>query len=115
MSTEFLLGLSSSLVSLALATSAAPQNVKLTPPLAPGYGRIQFAPATSPDGRFVVYHADRDGDGDLELYSVPPTGGQPPILLADDIVPLGSEYGPLVTLDSSRVLHVAGPDASGAR
>lgn len=64
----------------------------------------------SPDGSRVVYRADAFSDATFELFSVPPTGGEP-IRLNRPPTPGGSVVGFLVTLDNRFVVYRADLDS----
>ena len=96
-------------------TGGAP--VKLNGPLAVGgdvegfLSGLQF----SPDGARVLYVADQDTDGVVEIYSVPSGGGMP-VKLNGPLVAFGNvdcfadnQFSPI----SSRVLYLADEDTSG--
>lgn len=71
-----------SIVLTLLALVPAAQGVKLNGPLATGVrGSIQPYPSFSPDGKWVVYEVDDDGDHRFELYARAFTGKQPPLRL----------------------------------
>jgi Tol biopolymer transport system component len=67
----------------------------------------------SPDGQYVVYRADQDTDGVIELYSVPLAGGTPVKL--NGILPTGSsvQNDYQISPDSSRVIYRAPQDTFG--
>jgi Tol biopolymer transport system component len=88
-------------------TSAAP--VKLNGAL-PANGTIYRA-SFSPDGTSVLYHADQDTQGVVELYIVP-AGGGTPLKLNGALQPGGQVYELDVdfTPDGSHVLYTAEQD-----
>ena len=66
--------------------------VRLNPPLVAG-GNVEWPPLFSPDSSRVVYVADQDVDGMLELYSVPLAGGTV-VKLNAPLIPAGDVGSP---------------------
>ena len=101
---------------LTLSTAATAQDtIKLNGPLTLG-GSVQFLD-TSPDASRVVYTADQDTNGLVELYSVP-SGGGPVTKLNGSVAGGGIPHNftrsdPFqITADSSRVVYRARGNAN---
>ena len=95
------------LISLATSVFAAP--VKLNGAL-PVNGSV-YDVHLSPEGSHILYYADQDTQGVLELYIVP-VGGGPSLKLNDAFVPGGTAHSIDVafTPDGSKVLYAAEQD-----
>lgn len=92
------------------ASQGAPVNTKLNGPLVNGGNVERFK--VSPDGLWVVYLADQETDGAVDLYSVPIEGGPPTRLSA--ALPSGSQVIAFeITPDSRRVLYIAPQESVG--
>jgi Tol biopolymer transport system component len=92
---------------------AAPHEaaaVKLNPSLVPG-GSVLEAQLT-PNGSRVVYRADQEANGRVELYSVPVNGGTP-VKLNGPLVAGGSVSAFQITPDGNRVVFLADQDLDG--
>ena len=80
--------------------------IKLNPALTPG--GIVFSFQISPDSSRVVYMAEQDTDGVLELYSVPLYGPASSVRKVNSTpVPGGSTFLYAISPDSSRVVFIA--------
>jgi Tol biopolymer transport system component len=98
-----------------LALPATAQVLKLNGPLARGVaGEVSFPPLASPDGNFLVYAADRDGDEIFELHSVRTSGEQAPVRLLGPVPEYLLPY-PRISLDGSKVLLVVDLDGNGSQ
>lgn len=95
----------------ALALSADPP-LKLSGPMVAG-GNVSSV-LHSPDGSRVVYRADQDTDGVVELYSAPAEGGTP-IKLNAPLIGAGDVGGDVrITPDGSTVVYLADQDVDNA-
>lgn len=76
----------------------------------PAFGDVESF-AISPDGAYVVYLADAETDGVLDLYSVP-LNGDTPVQLNNPLV-TGGEVGSFeISADSNRVVYRADQEAN---
>jgi Tol biopolymer transport system component len=66
----------------------------------------------SPDGRHTVFIADKETDGDLELYSAPTKGSAPPVALSRALGPgtVATQFA--ITPDGLRVVFLAAGSAA---
>jgi hypothetical protein len=87
---------------------ALPKGTSKLSGVMPGFGDVQDF-KISPDGRFVVYSADQNTDGVVELFSAPLSGGTPVKLTPPlfDSIPQGAY---LISPDSTRVVYKADQD-----
>src|SRR5262249_7717010 len=92
-------------------TPIAAQNLKLNGPLARGVAGEITSPQASPDGKYVVYAADRDGDHFFELYSVMAKGRQAPVRL---LGPVPEYLDAQITVDGAGVLLPFDLDGNGS-
>jgi hypothetical protein len=78
--------------------------IKLNAPMTSG-GNTYYDYKISPDSSLVVYRADQDTDGILELYSVPIDGSVPPTKLNQNLIT--DEYTGYfhISADSNRVVY----------
>lgn len=80
------------------------------------FQQVNYAFTISPDGSRVVYSADQDVDGELELYSVPTDGSQASVKLNEPLVGAlgnGGLFRPFrVAPDSSTVVYLAQQESS---
>lgn len=88
------------------ATGGTP--VKINDPLVAGGDVSDVGLQFSPDGSWILYHADQNVDGTLEIFTVPTSGGTPVRLNATlpvngDVSTDGLQFSP----DGSRVMYVA--------
>jgi Tol biopolymer transport system component len=94
-----------------LAALSGAQGRRISAPLPPAIaGDVSSPVVLSPDGSRVVFLADADQDGRVELYSAPLSGGSAvklngPLVAGGDVT---SEV--LVTADSARVVYRADQD-----
>ncbi len=93
---------------------AQSNNVKLSATLTNGGDVDDFL--MSPDGSTIVYAADQDTDGVVELYSVPVAGGTVTklngTLVSGGNVSNSTSFGPSISPDSSRVVYPADQDTN---
>jgi Tol biopolymer transport system component len=104
------LALLASIVSL---VAVPPQTLAGTSKLVamPAFGDVQDY-QISPDGNWVVYRADQDTDGVVELYSVPLSGGAP-VKLNPPLPPGGDVSNFTMSPDSNWVVYMADQDTDG--
>ncbi len=86
------------------------QRVKLSGALAFG-GDVSSGFASVPNSSRVVYLADQETNGIVELFSVPVAGGAP-VKLNYVLVPGGTVTSYVVALDGSRVVYLADQDTN---
>ncbi|NOT29130.1 MAG: hypothetical protein HOP15_01640, partial [Planctomycetes bacterium] len=89
----------------AVSIGGAQLAVKLSPPLEPG-GSVLGALQLAPDGRSVVYRADPEGDGLVELFAAKLDGSTPPQRLHAALAPGQTIAHSEISADSSRVLFL---------
>ncbi len=93
-----------------------------------GERRLMDLPGTeghsdwSPDGRRIVFQADRDENGKSEIYTVPAEGGEPQLVIGDgfdNTAPDWSPDGATIAFSSNRDggldIFVIGIDGTGLR
>src|SRR5262245_9760432 len=83
--------------------------LKLNAPLTGG-GEVLRDFALSPDGSRVVYRADQDTDGAVQLYSVPLDGSQAPVVLGGSSTSGRTVMHFAISPDGSRVAYCADQD-----
>ncbi len=88
-----------------LTASSWAGPVKLNPELVSG-GQIEDFFMISPDSHWVVYKADQEREGIVELFSVPVDGGTA-VKLNPELVACGSVYGFGISSDSTHVVYRA--------
>ncbi len=99
-------------------TALSSHRVRLSGPLVPGGTVLGFQ--ISPDARRVVYHADQETDGVIELFSAPIAGGESPVKLSGPLAPGGDVGGILpppyqISPDASRVVYHADQETDEIR
>lgn len=88
--------------------TAALENKKLSGTMQPLGNVSQHK--ISPDSRYVVYTADQDTDGAVELFSAPIDGSSPAVRISE-LLPTGSSVRSFtISADSQRVVYIADQD-----
>ena len=95
------------LTSVSIDGSTGPD--KRSGPLVSG-GDVERDFAISPDSSRIVFRADKEVDGLVELYSVPIQGSSLPTELNGPLIPTGRVFRFTISPDSNRVLYLADED-----
>ncbi|NOT30340.1 MAG: hypothetical protein HOP15_07820 [Planctomycetes bacterium] len=93
---------------LALPLFAQSHKLVTAPPPGPGGGDVREL-LTSPDGTRVVYRADEESYGVVELFSAPADGSSAPVKLNGALTKYGgvAEHGFAISPDGTRVVYRA--------